>query len=154
LLDARDFGPAELRSIPIPSHPLLNLETAQETNTSSREVGRQRIDTSSRMYGAQIDRFCWQYFQLDQVPDFPDDDVLRDAETQEILYRRLFARDAAGLSPPPRYELRVLKELVARLEASITDWEEHVSCVIVRRLLLPSWLCVLTKEARAFQTTS
>ncbi|KAK4443080.1 S-adenosylmethionine-dependent methyltransferase-like protein [Podospora aff. communis PSN243] len=74
---------------------------------------------------AQIDRFCWQFLQLDQTPEFPDDDTLRDADAQEALYRRVFAPDAVALPPPPRYQLRILKALVARIEGCITDWDEH-----------------------------
>jgi len=75
----------------------------------------------------QLDRFCWQYLQLDLAPELPDDETLRDAEAQELLYHRLFAPDATALSPPPRYQLRVLKQLIAKIESCIKDWDEHVS---------------------------
>ncbi|KAK3369822.1 putative methyltransferase-domain-containing protein [Podospora didyma] len=73
----------------------------------------------------QIARFCRQYLQLDSSLDYPQDELLREEATQEVLYERLFADDAIALPKPPRYKLRVLKELVARTEAAIVDWEEH-----------------------------
>ncbi|KAK1756686.1 S-adenosylmethionine-dependent methyltransferase-like protein [Echria macrotheca] len=71
----------------------------------------------------QIDRFCAQYLQLEQTLDFPDAEHLRRVNVQELLYAHLFA-DVAH-PPPPRYQLRTLKELVARVEAAITDWDQH-----------------------------
>lgn len=76
---------------------------------------------------SDVDRFCWQYLQLDSALDFPDGACLRDAGTQELLYRRLFNEEEAVRLPPPRYQLRVLKEILKRIESSIVDWEEHVS---------------------------
>ncbi|KAK3326963.1 putative methyltransferase-domain-containing protein [Cercophora scortea] len=75
----------------------------------------------------QVRRFCQQYLQLEQALDFPDGEVLREEATQEVLYEKLFSDrgDDALLRPPPRYELRILKELVARTEAAIVDWDEH-----------------------------
>ncbi|KAK5651704.1 hypothetical protein OQA88_11770 [Cercophora sp. LCS_1] len=74
---------------------------------------------------SSVDRFCWQYLQLDSNLDFPDGACLRDAKTQELLYSRLFAEDKAVRLPPPRYQLRVLKEVLKRVESSIEDWDEH-----------------------------
>ena len=78
----------------------------------------------------QVVRFCRQYLQLDLALDFPDDGLLCDAETQEYLYSKLFAEDATVLPPPARYRLRVLKELLARIEAAIVNWDEHVSVLV------------------------
>lgn len=72
-------------------------------------------------------RFCFQYLQLEQHLDFPAPWLLRQESTQEWLYRRLFAPDALDHPPPPRYQLRVLQELLRRIEASIDDWDTHVS---------------------------
>lgn len=73
-----------------------------------------------------LDRFCWQYLQLEleQRLDYPPPEVVRTEACQSQLYERLFA---PGLPHPPphRYKLRVLKELVGRIEASIEDWDEH-----------------------------
>jgi len=84
------------------------------------------IDQSTRSGASpeqQITRFCRQYLQLDSDLDYPDNEILRDEATQNTLHNQLFD----GQVTPPRYRLRVLKELVARIESSITDWDEHVS---------------------------
>ncbi|KAM7185225.1 putative methyltransferase domain containing protein [Naviculisporaceae sp. PSN 640] len=70
----------------------------------------------------QITRFCRQYLQLESSLDYPDNEVLIDETTQNALYSKLFSGDQPT---PPRYQLKVLKELVARIESSITDWDEH-----------------------------
>ncbi|PTB68440.1 hypothetical protein BBK36DRAFT_1134463 [Trichoderma citrinoviride] len=74
----------------------------------------------------QIDRFCRQYLQLEQTLDYPEPQNIRRSDVQDVIYQRLFAEDALpGGSPPLRYQLRVLKELISRIEASIEDWDEH-----------------------------
>lgn len=82
-----------------------------------------------------IDRFCRQYLQLERELDYPAPTLLREQHVQEDLYRRVFssssdggaAADGAPPLPPPRYQLRVLKELMKRIEASIDgDWEQYV----------------------------
>ncbi|KAM5350349.1 hypothetical protein ACJ41O_006854 [Fusarium nematophilum] len=73
----------------------------------------------------QVNRFCHQYLQLEPDLDFPEPSVLKTSQAQDALFKRLFADGAVRYSPPPRYQLRVLKELVARVEGSIDDWEEH-----------------------------
>ncbi|RYP75057.1 hypothetical protein DL770_007501 [Monosporascus sp. CRB-9-2] len=72
-----------------------------------------------------IDRFCRQYLQLERDLDYPSSAVLREAYTQNVLYERLFADGAVAYPSPPRYQLRVLKELVKRIEASIDDWDQY-----------------------------
>ncbi|KAK0717396.1 putative methyltransferase-domain-containing protein [Lasiosphaeria miniovina] len=72
-----------------------------------------------------IDRFCRQYLQLELELDYPAEGLLCHEAFQEALYERLFARDAVALPPPQRYRLRVLKQLVAKIEAAIVDWDEH-----------------------------
>lgn len=72
-------------------------------------------------------RFCWQVLQLEPAPDFPEGELLREEHVQETIYQRLFADDGRALPPPTRYRLRVLKQLIARIESSIQDWDEHVS---------------------------
>ncbi|KAI9162941.1 Protein-lysine N-methyltransferase EFM3 [Paramyrothecium foliicola] len=73
----------------------------------------------------QVDRFCHQYLQLEQTLDFPDTSLLPLSEVQDAIFNRLFADGAVRYPPPPRYQLKTLKELVARIEASIDNWEEH-----------------------------
>ncbi|KAL6788958.1 putative methyltransferase domain-containing protein [Trichoderma sp. SZMC 28012] len=74
----------------------------------------------------QVDRFCYQYLQLEQHLDYPEPQNIRLPEVQDVIYQRLFADDSLPGGPPPlRYQVRVLKELVSRIEASIDDWDEH-----------------------------
>ncbi|KAL8281584.1 hypothetical protein RB597_009354 [Gaeumannomyces tritici] len=72
-----------------------------------------------------MERFCWQYLQLESSLDFPAPEALREEACQEELFRRLFADGALAHPPPHRYQLAVLKELVSRIEASIEDWDQH-----------------------------
>ncbi|KAI2465410.1 FAM86A protein [Annulohypoxylon bovei var. microspora] len=72
-----------------------------------------------------IDRFCRQYLQLERDLDYPSSTLLREADVQDTLYNRIFDDGAINYSPPPRYQLRVLKELMSRIEASIEDWDSH-----------------------------
>ncbi|RYP67088.1 hypothetical protein DL771_007413 [Monosporascus sp. 5C6A] len=72
-----------------------------------------------------IGRFCRQYLQLERDLDYPSSTVLQEAHTQDVLYERLFADGAVAYPPPPWYRLRVLKELVKRIEASIDDWDQY-----------------------------
>lgn len=74
-----------------------------------------------------VDRFCRQYLQLEPSLDFPPAEYLKLDTVQELIYERLFADDALLYAPPDRYRLRTLKQLIARIEASIDDWDEHVS---------------------------
>lgn len=75
----------------------------------------------------QVNRFCYQYLQLEPDLDFPDASLLKTAEVQDTLFQTLFADEAIRYEPPARYRLRVLKELMSRVEDSIDDWEEYVS---------------------------
>lgn len=81
----------------------------------------------SGLANPQVSRFCWQYLQLESAPELPDGEVLRDEEAQEAIYKRLFADDAIAVPPPRRYQLRILKELIARVESAILNWDQHVS---------------------------
>ncbi|KAI1808804.1 putative methyltransferase-domain-containing protein [Daldinia bambusicola] len=72
-----------------------------------------------------IDRFCRQYLQLERDLEYPPTETLRELDVQDTIYRRIFADDALAYAPPPRYQLRVLKELTSRIEASIEDWDLH-----------------------------
>ena len=74
----------------------------------------------------QLVRFCRQIRQLDPFPDYPDRTLLPYSAVQELLYQNLFSEDAPS-HLPLRYQLRVLKELVARIESSIDNWDEYVS---------------------------
>ncbi|KAK0653072.1 putative methyltransferase-domain-containing protein [Cercophora newfieldiana] len=100
-------------------------ESPNVQKSGRNAAGRSEMANLTSKRQKQIDRFCWQFLQLDSAPKIPDDDTLRDAEAQDVLYRRLFAPDAVALPPPPRYQLRILKQLIAKIEACITDWDEH-----------------------------
>ncbi|KAH6897330.1 putative methyltransferase-domain-containing protein [Thelonectria olida] len=80
---------------------------------------------SSSSWATQVARFSNQYLQVESGLDFPDSSVLKLEQVQNALYQNLFADDAVQFGPPPRYQLRVLKELVKRIEASIDDWDEY-----------------------------
>ncbi|KAG9248208.1 putative methyltransferase-domain-containing protein [Calycina marina] len=74
----------------------------------------------------QLRRFCRQYLQLHHHTDieFPSPEHLRTSSFQDCIYAKLYQEGAVKYSPPQRYQLRALKELTRRIEASITDWEE------------------------------
>ncbi|KAK6067102.1 hypothetical protein SCUP515_10306 [Seiridium cupressi] len=72
-----------------------------------------------------VARFCRQYLQLERDLDFPDSSLLREEHIQAALYNQLFADGAVAYPLPPRYRLRVLKEMMSRIETSIEDWEQH-----------------------------
>lgn len=78
-----------------------------------------------------VDRFCRQCLQLEPFPDldFPPGPVLREHEAQETLHHVLCD---GGRPLPARYRLRVLKELVKRIEEAVEDWDEHVSPCLSR----------------------
>jgi len=80
----------------------------------------------------QFNRFKRQYLQLQVDPAYPKKECLKNEEFQNQLYARIFSEDAMKYFPPQRYQLRILKELMKRIEASIIDWEEEVwiSCFI------------------------
>jgi hypothetical protein len=76
----------------------------------------------------QLLLFSRQYFQLFE-PDFlawPPAQLLRDPNAQAWLYRNLFSTDNNKYLPPERYQVRVLKSLVSKIEQAIQDPEEDV----------------------------
>src|SRR5436305_14888831 len=74
----------------------------------------------------QLDRFRRQYLQLVDFHsvDFPSSRYLKDISFQAVLFSDVFADGALAYSPPYRYQLRVLKELIVRIERSMTDPDE------------------------------
>ncbi|KAJ3484456.1 hypothetical protein NLG97_g7045 [Lecanicillium saksenae] len=80
---------------------------------------------------ASVDRFCNQYLQLEAEPTLPPAQHLRLSDAQEAIYERAFA-DGLVYAPPPRYQLRILKALVAAIEESIgQDWENHTESDLI-----------------------
>ncbi|KAK0273409.1 hypothetical protein LTR35_001867 [Friedmanniomyces endolithicus] len=74
----------------------------------------------------QLVLFHRQYLQLVE-PDFvayPPKQLLRDPDVQAWLYRRLFDSERNDRLPPERYQLRIVKPLLAKVELAIEDPEE------------------------------
>ena len=92
-------------------------------------IPRLRMDGHALRQSLPVQRFCRQYLQAEPDPDFPTDRaLLRDEHVQEYLYTRLFSPEACAPAEsqlPPAYALRILKRLIAAIEASIDDWDEH-----------------------------
>ncbi len=78
----------------------------------------------------QLDRFCRQYLQAQLELDYPSKEYLRQHNFQQAIYRNLFHEDVVKHAPPVRYQFRVLKELIGRIEESVRDWEEEVTSSI------------------------
>ncbi|KAK0877217.1 hypothetical protein LTR87_008942 [Friedmanniomyces endolithicus] len=74
----------------------------------------------------QLVLFRRQYLQLVE-PDFvayPPKQLLKDPDVQAWLYRRLFDSERNDRLPPERYQLRIVKPLLAKVELAIEDPEE------------------------------
>lgn len=82
----------------------------------------------SQPWPDQVDRFCRQYLQLESKLDFPQGPFLRLQEIQDAIFTNLFADGAVRYGPPTRYQVKTLKDIVSRIEGSIEDWDQHVSC--------------------------
>lgn len=76
---------------------------------------------------AAVDRFCYQYRQLEAEPSLPPAEFLKLSDAQEAIYENTFA-DSVPHAPPRRYQQRVLKALIAAIHESIDDWQQYVSC--------------------------
>jgi hypothetical protein len=74
----------------------------------------------------QLNLFQRQYLQLQVSITYPYPEYLRQEDVQRLLQGQLFEESSIEYQPPRRYQIRVLKELIRRIEASITDWEEEV----------------------------
>ncbi|KAM0280814.1 hypothetical protein ACHAQH_003844 [Verticillium albo-atrum] len=83
------------------------------------------MDDSGALSLFQANRFCRQFLQLERDLDYPEGPILREECTQKAIYKQLFSPDGPPFTPSVRYQLRVLKELVQRIEASIEDWDTH-----------------------------
>lgn len=69
-----------------------------------------------------------QYLQLVEPSQlrWPSDRVLMASDVQSWMFTNLFDLDRVKSPPPERYQLRVLKLLISKLERSIDDPEEDV----------------------------
>lgn len=88
----------------------------------------QTTSGSIMMTSATILRFRNQYLQQANVQDldWPSPELLRLEKNQQDLWKGIFSPDALQFPPPERYETRVLKELVKRIESSLVDPDEDV----------------------------
>ncbi|ORY69110.1 putative methyltransferase-domain-containing protein [Pseudomassariella vexata] len=103
----------------------------------------------------QLVLFRRQYLQLFE-PDFlawPPAQLLRNADVQGWLFNNLFNHEKNPHLPPQRYQVRVLKLLVAKIEKAIEDPEEdeisddlmtHLSALMTE---LPSELTAVQQRA-------
>jgi hypothetical protein len=73
-----------------------------------------------------------QYLQLVEPHQlrWPVDAVLKQPNVQAWMYHEMFDMENIKSPPPDRYQLRVLKMLVAKLERAIEDPEEDVGLPI------------------------
>lgn len=88
---------------------------------------------------AAIDGFCFQYLQLESRLDYPDGRLLKRQDVQDLIADRILAPDSDAAPRRPRFQLRVLKHLVDRIHASISDHEAddyQVSDRLMDRLAL------------------
>lgn len=77
----------------------------------------------------QLQLFRRQYLQLQDIQSltWPSSDYLRRANVQKWIYEQCFQTVDSSVLPPERYQLRILKPLLARIENAIVDPEEDVS---------------------------
>lgn len=87
------------------------------------------MTTLPRDWAQELNHFKRQYLQLQVTIKYPERQYLKHEEFQNELYAQIFSHEALQYRPPQRYQLRVLKELMKRVEDSITDWEEEVRII-------------------------
>lgn len=80
-------------------------------------------------WAQELNHFKRQYLQLQVTIKYPERQYLKHEVFQNELYAQIFSQEALKYHPPQRYRLRVLKELMKRIEDSITDWEEEVRTI-------------------------
>lgn len=75
-----------------------------------------------------VELFRRQYLQLLELNllTIPDPKILIRPDVQRQLYEKMFKSENVMFAPNRRYQLRVLKELVTRIENAISDPEEDV----------------------------
>ncbi|KAK7538559.1 putative methyltransferase-domain-containing protein [Phyllosticta citribraziliensis] len=74
----------------------------------------------------ELQIFCRQYLQLVDADSlaWPASQVLKKAHVQQWLFQHMFDQDWTQYLPPERYQARVLKKLMTRIEEAIEDPEE------------------------------
>jgi hypothetical protein len=88
----------------------------------------------------QLNLFRRQYLQLQIDITYPDAECLRKDTLQQALLQEVFSDNAIIYQPPQRYQLRILKELIRRIEASITNWEEEVCNFLISLYLFHTFV--------------
>lgn len=86
----------------------------------------------------QLLLFRRQYLQLFE-PEFlawPPLQLLKDAGVQKWIYAHCFNAEKNDRLPPVRYQYRVLKLLLGKLEKAIEDPEEDVGALIATVLVI------------------
>ena len=85
--------------------------------------------TSSTMtLDPRLKRFRNQYHQqvdMDAL-DFPASEILLKPKVQHQIFHYFFEPEKTSLHPPLPYRRRILKELLARIEAAIVEPDEDV----------------------------
>ena len=79
----------------------------------------------------QLLLFRRQYLQTFES-DFlawPPKQLLKDNSVQTWLYNNLFDSDKNPLQPTLKYQIKVLKHLISKIEKSIEDTEEDVGWI-------------------------
>ena len=79
----------------------------------------------------QLKKFRIQYLQildLDRL-NWPPPTTLRKADAQLWIFRNLFDRTQQQYLPNDRYQIRVLKRIISRIEDAIADPDEDVRTV-------------------------
>ncbi|CCU76365.1 Putative methyltransferase [Blumeria hordei DH14] len=96
-----------------------------ETNGISPSATEPIRPQESAIYSVEssrsLERFVRQYLQLYARIDYPDGHELKPDFVQQWLFTHLFSREC-NRKHPVRYKLRVLKELMNRIESCIDDW--------------------------------
>ncbi|KAK7566305.1 putative methyltransferase-domain-containing protein [Phyllosticta paracitricarpa] len=74
----------------------------------------------------QLQIFCRQYLQLVDADalTWPSSELLKKPNVQQWLFEHMFDLDSNRFLPPERYQARVLKKLMTRIEEAIEDPEE------------------------------
>lgn len=68
-----------------------------------------------------------QYFQLVEPQNLRwPEDILKQSDVQAWMFREMFDAESIKSPPPDRYQLRVLKMLISKLERAIENPEEDV----------------------------
>ncbi len=89
---------------------------------------RMEISSLSASNAELIELLRKQYLQLLE-PDLlaiPGPDMLRRPEVQHLLYEEMFHSENLKFAPDSRYQLRVLKKVISRIESSIADPDQDV----------------------------